>query len=111
MPRRGPKSRTVFCRICDEDYNRLATICEAEGGSVSDLLRSAVKDLLNRNHENLDRLAARIVALTFNLEAISKDIEQIRSLVLANLQESHRRVAPKAVRLRVRGRQPESLPS
>jgi hypothetical protein len=97
---RRPKSRTVFFRICDEDYSRLETICEAEGGSISDLLRSAVKDLLNRSLESPDDLVSRILQLTFNVENLSKDIGQLRALTLASLQESHRRATPSIARAR-----------
>ena len=100
MTSRRPKSRTVFCRLCDEDYSRLANICETEGGCISDLLRAAVKDLLNRNRESMDDLVSRILTLTFDIENLSKDIEQLRSLTIANLQESHRRVAPSIARAR-----------
>jgi hypothetical protein len=80
------KSRTIFCRICDDDYSRLANICQTEGGCVSDLLRAAVKDLLNRDRESPDDLVSRILTLTFNIETLSKDIEQLRALTLAALQ-------------------------
>ncbi len=83
MTRRGLKSRTVFCRICDEDYNDLANICKAEGGSVSDLLRTAIKDLIKRSRENPDDVLPRILKLTFDIEKLSKDIEQLRALTIA----------------------------
>jgi hypothetical protein len=94
MTSRRLKSRTVFCRICDEDYNRLANICQTEGGCLSDLLRTAVKDLLKRGRESPDDVLSRILKLTFDIENLSKDIEQLRALTIASLQESHGRAAP-----------------
>lgn len=100
MAHRRTKSRTVFCRICDEDYVRLANLCEAEGGSISDFLRTALKERLNRDRETIDQLLTRVVALACSIDDLAKEIEQLRTLTVDSMRDSSRRVVSSIARVR-----------
>jgi hypothetical protein len=93
MNSRTPKTKTIFCRVCHEDYSRLTNMCEAEGGSISDVLRTAVKELLSRDQGTGDEMLSYILTLTFSIETLNKDVEHLRAVTLANLQGINRRLA------------------
>ena len=104
MTTRRPKTRTVFCRICDKDYTRLMELCETQDACISDLLRTAVDNLLKGDHEAENTLLSYVLSLTFKVETISKEIENLRISTLASFHGLSRQ-------LTIPGTQSHGLPS
>jgi hypothetical protein len=67
-------------------------------------MRTAVDDLLSRDHEAENTLLLRVMHLTFKVETISKEIESLQASTLANFRELSRQ-------LTVPGTQSQVLPS
>lgn len=83
MTHSTPKTRTVFCRICDTDYARLTEICEAKGQSMSGLLRTALHRILSESQPS-DPLLSKILNLISMLEEVSKQIEHLHPVPASN---------------------------
>ena len=78
-----PKSKIVFCRICYKDYTRLAELSEAQGESISSLLRIALRQILSVDCTNSDPVLSNISVLTSRVEEMSKEIEELHAVIAA----------------------------
>lgn len=77
---RKSKSKAVFCRICDEDYQHLTALCEAEGNCVSGVLRTALADFLYREH-GPDAEISQLRILAGKVDNLAAAIDRLHGLV------------------------------
>ena len=85
-----PKTKIVFCRICDTDYTRLAELCEAHGESISSFLRIALRQILSVDPKNSDPVLSNISALTLRVEEMSREIEELQAVISAKFDQLSR---------------------
>lgn len=81
MSPQRPKTKTIFCRVPDEEYKRLVEICECRGNNVSVLLRTALEEFLSREHYSDDPVLTQLSALTFMVEVLQKEIEGLHAFI------------------------------
>lgn len=76
-----PRSRVVYFRVSDEEYQRYETLCRTAGArSISDLIRSAMDQLVDNRKltdsppfaRKLDELERALGELNGRLKALSR---------------------------------------
>ncbi len=76
-----PRTRLVYFRISEDEFNRFCSLCEAQGvRSVSELARLAVRTLLQSERtadlsERLGELERSILELNSHLRALPQVLE------------------------------------
>jgi hypothetical protein len=74
------KSRTVFCRICDERYDDLSRLCKAQGNKVSDVVRIALTEFMQRESPT-EQGMTQMQSLVTSIDGLVSAIDRLYSVV------------------------------
>jgi len=79
MPVVNPKTRVVYFRLSDEEFQKLSSLCQnLEGArSVSELSRSAVQKLILNNENGYDGGLASLGQLNRMIAELGEQVEQL----------------------------------
>ena len=83
-----PRNRLVYFRISEDEFQKVARMCQSEGArSLSDFARSAMQRLIQDGSESVDAtLAAKLKLIDQIIFDLNQKLEQLNDL----LQVHHR---------------------
>lgn len=92
MPVLRPRNRIVYFRVSEDEFRQVNRVCQATGArSISDLARSAMRNMIQGPHDQPSRLFDRLSML----ETLVADLnDQIHQLTLTLRREKPTANAP-----------------
>ncbi len=84
MPIIGPRSRLVYFRLSDKEFEELNSLCTGDEGarSVSQISRAAVQALLSRRADRENDLKQAITAVNDRISKLDDRLEQMAQLIV-----------------------------